>query len=258
MSVSALDLPQVWQKPAFPDLLAALQKLRVEPPMWNAKVSRVEILREQDTSSQHRREVTAYLSTIVGSGLAWIDDEEDREAIWTEASQRFSERSGRAGMGEMIRRWPFENNEYSPFELAIREPAMTGDNIGLKTWGSSYLLAQMLHTIRSTSFSHLLPKQNDAVRPVVLELGSGTGLLGLAAAAIWQTHVILSDLPEIMPNLMYNADCNRQILQDRGGSVESGALTWGGEEGDEIDPLLFGEKNQFKVRSTPSLLLRTS
>lgn len=148
-------------------------------------------------------------------------------------------------MGEIIRRWPFEDDEYDPFELVIKEPPLTGDNLGLKTWGSSYVLAQMLHTIGQTSLSHLLGANNDQ-KPTVLELGSGTGLLGLAAAAVWGTHVILSDLPEIIPNLSYNVEKNRPVIEERGGSVVAGALTWGGEE-DEIDPDLFPTKNTFKV-----------
>lgn len=97
MAVSALDLPQVWQKPAFAALLKALQDLQVDPPVWNLKTSRTEILKEQHTSSQHPREIAAYLGTIVGSELVWIEDEEDREVIWEEASRRLSERCGRSG-----------------------------------------------------------------------------------------------------------------------------------------------------------------
>lgn len=149
-------------------------------------------------------------------------------------------------MGEITRRWPFEGDGYSSFDLVIREPPLTGDNLGLKTWGSSYVLAQMLQTIGETSLSNVLGRQDSQPRPSVLELGSGTGLLGLAAAAVWQTRVILSDLPEIIPNLSHNAEKNLAVVRERGGSVETGALTWGGEE-DEIDPVLFPSKNNFKV-----------
>lgn len=269
MAVSEPELPQVWQKPAFASLLQALQHLRIDPPMWNIKASRTEIIEKQESTARHRREIAAYLSSIIKSGLVWIEDEEDREAIWEEASKRFSERCGRSGrcsclflggthcslsslaMGEIVRRWPFEGDEYVPFELAIKEPPLTGDNLGLKTWGSSYVLAQMLHTIGQTSLSHLLNPGNDQIRPSVLELGSGTGLLGLAAAATWGTHVILSDLPEIVPNLSYNVEKNRRLIEDRGGAVVAGALTWGGEE-DGIDPVLFPTKNNFKVHTRGS------
>ncbi|KAF3764555.1 hypothetical protein M406DRAFT_291666 [Cryphonectria parasitica EP155] len=246
MAVSAFDLPQVWQKPAAGELIESLQQLRVDPPIWNLKVSRAEVLKQQDITGQHRREVAAYLSTIIKSELAWIDDEEDREAVWTEASKRFSERCGRSAMGEITRRWPFEGGGYEAFDLIVREPPLTGDNLGLKTWGSSYVLAQMLHTVSETSLSHLLGNKVSQARPSVLELGSGTGLLGLAAAAIWRTHVILSDLQEIMPNLAHNVGQNRDMIQERGGSLDAGALTWGGDE-DEVDPVLFDAKNHFKI-----------
>lgn len=93
----ASDLPQVWQKPAAADLHQALRELRIEPPVWNLTASRDEVLKGQNTSTQHAREISAYLSKIIGSELAWIDNEEDREAIWAEASKRFSERCGRSG-----------------------------------------------------------------------------------------------------------------------------------------------------------------
>ncbi|POS77395.1 hypothetical protein DHEL01_v204221 [Diaporthe helianthi] len=235
MVESPLDLPQVWQKPAFPVLLAALQGLRVDPPVWNLKASRTEMVKHQETGTQDPREISSYLSTIIKSPLSWMVDEEDREAIWDEASRRFSERCGRSAMGEITRRWPFESDAYGPFDLTLREPALTGDNLGLKTWGSSYVLAQMLHTIGETSLAHLFGLEARRPRPPVLELGSGTGLLGLAAAAIWQTHVILTDLPEIVPNLAHNIEKNLAVVQDHGGNLASGALTWGGDE-DEIDP----------------------
>lgn len=97
MIMHASDLPQVWQKPASADLLEALQKLRVDPPVWNLKISRAEILKKQDPTTQHGREIAAYLSRIIASELAWIQEEEDREAVWAEASKRFSERCGRSG-----------------------------------------------------------------------------------------------------------------------------------------------------------------
>jgi predicted nicotinamide N-methyase len=60
----------------------------------------------------------------------------------------------------------------------------------------------------------------------VLELGAGTGLVGIAAACIWKTQVHLTDLPEIVPNLQHNADQNSELVQRFGGALSVLALDW--------------------------------
>ncbi|TLS28004.1 hypothetical protein PpBr36_00708 [Pyricularia pennisetigena] len=256
------DFPQMWQKPAFEDILECLLNLRVEPPIWkwNSKHSPARLednqKKPQDLSESTRQAIARYLSSVISSPLSWLEDDEQRDALWTEAGRRLSERCGRAAMGEIIRSWPFESqNGYSPFELVIREPPLTGDSLGLKTWGSSYALAQMLGQFAVGPLQHLIqsptssssPQPPPLTKPHVLELGSGTGLLGLAAAAIWACQVTLSDLPDIMPNLRHNVERNQSTIKAMGGDLAAGALTWGGDGDDEIDPDLFGDKNQFEM-----------
>jgi predicted nicotinamide N-methyase len=60
----------------------------------------------------------------------------------------------------------------------------------------------------------------------VLELGSGTGLVGLAAAAIWQCMACLTDLPDIVENLDYNIDCNCITISEHGGAATAKILDW--------------------------------
>ncbi|KAI1772617.1 putative methyltransferase-domain-containing protein [Hypoxylon cercidicola] len=244
MSISVADLPQVWQKPSFEELLASLKRLQVDPPIWNHGTSRKVIQDTYRNGAQFRREVAAYLSSVIKSSLGWIQDDDEKEALWEEASRRFSERCGRAGMGEITRRWPFDSQASAPFMLIIREPPITGDSLGLKTWGSSYLLATSLDKIARSSLSHLLNLGQSNQYFDVLELGSGTGLLGMAAAAIWQANVVLTDLPSIVPNLAYNVEMNRSNIEALGGTVDSGALTWGS---DVDNAERFSNKNQFKI-----------
>ncbi|KAK4242643.1 hypothetical protein C8A03DRAFT_39984 [Achaetomium macrosporum] len=229
------ELPHLWQKPAYDVLLACLQKLRLEPRIWNLQVSRADILKEQAAVAHDRREIVSFLSTIVKSSLAWLSSDDERDVIWDEASKRMAERCGRTAMGEITRRWPFENQDYGIFSLTIREPPLTGDSLGLKTWGSSYALAQLLHEFSTGPLAHLFLPGVISMPDEVLELGSGTGLLGLAAACIWKTSVVLTDLPNIIPNLAHNASINREVVEGRGGRVEVAPLTWGGAA-HEIDP----------------------
>jgi predicted nicotinamide N-methyase len=104
-------------------------------------------------------------------------------------------------------------------------------------------MAQLLDSIASVSLSHLLgPTRPESLG--VLELGSGTGLLGIAAAAMWQAEVVLSDLTDIMANLGFNIEQNRATVERLGGKVSSGALTWGSEHGNDAK---FSQINQFNV-----------
>jgi predicted nicotinamide N-methyase len=104
------------------------------------------------------------------------------------------------------------------FELSIYEPALTGDDLGLKTWAASFLLAKRLRTFD-------LPKSSGAGNLQVLELGSGTGLVGLAMAALG-ADVVLTDLPSIYPNLARNVQNNCDVVQQNKGSAKSGVLDW--------------------------------
>ena len=253
MAVPAVeDFPQTWERPPFADLVEALKSLELKPPIWNHKRKRDDILVEQESlASQKKSEVTRYLASIIKSPLSWLPDDEEKEELWTLASKRMSERCGRTAMGEVIRSWPFDGGDgpsaYEPFEMVIREPALTGDSLGFKTWGSSYVLAQELPRLQATSLFKLFDESLGQPQPRVLELGSGTGLLGIAAAALWKVSVSLTDLPNIVTNLKENAERNTQMVETKGGSLTVGPLTWGSTDEDEVDHDLFGEHFQFKV-----------
>ena len=181
---------------------------RVHDPKQSGKASAVQVDPEG---------VARYLTSIVSNSLRWIQDDETKEEIWNQASLRLSERSGRTAMGDLDRKFTIPTRDGS-FELSIHEPALTGDDLGLKTWAASYLLAKRLHT-----FDFLQSTQDK--RPKVLELGSGTGLVGLAMAGLG-ADVVLTDLSSIYANLARNAEMNAPSLEQRGGSIRTGVLDW--------------------------------
>jgi predicted nicotinamide N-methyase len=71
-------------------------------------------------------------------------------------------------------------------------------------------------------------------RPLnILELGSGTGLVGIAAAATLGANVTVTDLPHVIPNLQFNADANASVLNLNSGAVHVAPLRWG--EADDVE-----------------------
>lgn len=59
----------------------------------------------------------------------------------------------------------------------------------------------------------------------VLELGSGTGLLGISLATMGAL-TMCTDLPELLPLLRSNVELNRELIAKCGGSVTATALDW--------------------------------
>ena len=179
----------------------------------------------------------AYLTKIIGSWLTWIEDDEVKEQIWETAAQRLSERSGRTGMGDITRvfaipitshisthirghdgRTVESGSNSDILRLNIHEPALSEDSLGLKTWAASFLLAKRLSDLDTVLLVH------DGEE--ILELGAGTGLVGLAAAVTFSCPVLLTDLPAIVPNLTRNVEANANEITTRGGSVRTAVLDW--------------------------------
>jgi predicted nicotinamide N-methyase len=283
-----------------------------------------------------------WLTNIVSSSLLWLRDDEQREKIWDLASRRLAERSGRAGVGNFERSFvipltrqssydsgPIHNSlsvrekdkeQYDEAEarIVLHEPALTGDDLGNKTWAASYVLACLLPELESLPFfpdehfptpslkatkpqsksvsaaevisaqpgpSETLPlkpfenapslstfsssasiqlgsatgsgsdvadllsrpgasaerpstpmiAQPNELKPGgaskarnidILELGSGTGLLGLAFAIVFNTHVQLTDLDTIVPNLERNVHLNQHLLSENRAAASVTTLDW--------------------------------
>ena len=117
-------------------------------------------------------------------------------------------------------------NSTQTVNIRVLEPDLRVDNLTLTTWTSSYILAKHLHhvDINQDALSRACRSTSQIIP--VLELGAGTGAVGVTAAVLWQTHVVLTDLAPIVPGLAGNIAANKDLLASTGGSASCGALDW--------------------------------
>lgn len=106
--------------------------------------------------------------------------------------------------------------------VKITEPNLRAQSLSLETWASSHILASQLHHL--TPSMKFPPASSDIIP--ILELGAGTGLVGIPAATFWKQPVILTDLEPIVPGLDANIILNADILAKSGTTVEAGTLDW--------------------------------
>ncbi|KAI6894950.1 hypothetical protein KC334_g11834, partial [Hortaea werneckii] len=128
-----------------------------------------------------------------------------------------------------------EDEDDEVLSIHLHEPALTADNLGLKTWASSYLLAKrlvLLHSDNNESDSSTTNPPAPTLLPTlppdaeILELGSGTGLVGMAAARVLQRKVWLTDLEGIVGNLERNVRGNWKVV--------AGLSREGGNDGKDV------------------------
>ncbi|KAH7520040.1 hypothetical protein FEM48_Zijuj08G0101500 [Ziziphus jujuba var. spinosa] len=122
--------------------------------------------------------------------------------------------------------------------VAIRQ--LPSHGLSFQIWPAATTLVTLLDQHRrqpsNSPLSPTLSALSDAPnrRPLnILELGSGTGLVGIVAALTLGAKVTVTDLPHVIPNLQFNADANASVLTTNGGVVHASPLRWG--EADDVE-----------------------
>ncbi|CAI2164305.1 16348_t:CDS:2 [Funneliformis geosporum] len=155
--------------------------------------------------SLDQKNVIEWLTKLVASSLEWMVDDSERDDVLERAAKCLSSACGKVASGPIVREWRFlsqADNGHSVI-LKIRDTTLLDDDVGFKTWGAAYLLAR-----RSTS-GFAMPL--DQLRSIpILEIGTGTGLVGLTCAKLGCPKVILTDYhPRVLSNVAYNVQSNQ-------------------------------------------------
>ncbi|KAL9464485.1 hypothetical protein AB3S75_002148 [Citrus x aurantiifolia] len=117
--------------------------------------------------------------------------------------------------------------------LVIRQ--LPSQGLSFKLWPAATTLVTLLDQFCShPSNSPLASSLSNGCQLNILELGSGTGLVGMAAAAILGAKVTVTDLPHVLTNLQFNVDANAGLISLRGGSVHVASLRWGEAEANDV------------------------
>ncbi|XP_061336459.1 uncharacterized protein LOC133283596 [Gastrolobium bilobum] len=113
--------------------------------------------------------------------------------------------------------------------VVIRQ--LPSEGLSFQLWPAATALVSLLdqHRIDPTNspLSVTLSAARDDGPLRILELGSGTGIVGIVAAVTLGGNVTLTDLPHVVPNLRFNADANAGIVGSTGGAVTVAPLRWG-------------------------------
>ncbi|XP_045168423.2 protein N-lysine methyltransferase METTL21D-like isoform X2 [Mercenaria mercenaria] len=91
-------------------------------------------------------------------------------------------------------------------------------DVGCVVWDAAIVLAKYLE-------SHDFHRGNDLVDKAVVEIGAGTGVVGLMAAS-YGAMVTITDLEEFVPLMQLNIDTNKHLCRH---PVQAKELKWGSE-----------------------------
>lgn len=108
--------------------------------------------------------------------------------------------------------------------------------ISFKLWLPATTLVTLLDNYRRDPNNSPLTRTISFSSPLnIVELGSGTGIVGIAAAATLGANVTVTDLPNVVENLRFNADANGEVVARSGGKIHVASLRWG--EIDDVESL---------------------
>ncbi|KAK6922711.1 Lysine methyltransferase [Dillenia turbinata] len=158
------------------------------------------------------------------------EQEQEQDQEYGEEEEEEQERNGAdnnpiddsAGKEQML------HHHVRSIDSTIKIRQLRSEGLSFQLWPAATTLVNLIDNHRSDPTKSPLSKiLTNSRRLRILELGAGTGFVGIAAGAILSADVTLTDLPHVLENLRFNAALNSDLVEKFGGKVEVAALRWG-------------------------------
>ncbi|KAI0344246.1 hypothetical protein BDW22DRAFT_1419267 [Trametopsis cervina] len=192
-----------------------------------------------------------WLTALVSQATLLEDPSAEMDLAAQDAASLLAICAGAASAGNRQRVFVFSNAsyiEYSDIKVRINDLSLDNQDyssMGAQTWGGACLLADMIvQTPLDFGLTAHTGKQ-----PRILELGAGTGLVGLTAAKLIESwgstaQVVLTDFqPSVLRNLANNVAENFIALTTGDITISSHYLDWSNPPNPLVPPF----EQQFDV-----------
>lgn len=121
--------------------------------------------------------------------------------------------------------------------VVIRQ--LTSQGLSFQLWPAASTFVTLLDNYRrdpsNSPLTATLSSLTKSSPLNILELGSGTGVVGIVAAITLSANVTVTDLPHVLDNLKFNAEANAEVVAKFSGKVHVAPLRWG--EADDVELL---------------------
>ncbi|MBA0734933.1 hypothetical protein Gogos_018821 [Gossypium gossypioides] len=163
------------------------------------------------------------------------DDEADIDPVKMILPDEEGEPEKLSTVGDGAASQQVEQHYIRSIESTVVIRQLPSEGLSFQLWPAATTLVTLLDNyLRHPSKSPLTATLSTDRKLKILELGSGTGLVGIAAAVTLGANVTVTDLPHVIPNLKFNADANADVVTKRGGTVDVAPLRWGEDDDVEV------------------------
>ncbi|EOX91101.1 Lysine methyltransferase - like 4 [Theobroma cacao] len=169
------------------------------------------------------------------------DDDEEIDPVKMILPDEQEEGKSLTTLGDDAAKQQLQEHHIRSVESMVVIRQLPSEGLSFQLWPAATTLVTLLDNHRhhpsksplATTLSALSNGDNDR-KLKILELGSGTGLVGIAAAVTLGADVTVTDLPYVVPNLQFNVDANADVVAQKGGTVNVAPLRWGEDDDLEV------------------------